>query len=140
MPSSPTVSRSAAAQLGEQLVAGGVPEGVVVALEAVEVEEQERDRLLGGRLRAEPVEVDLQCAAAEQAGQGSVRTWATSALFSRTLIASRTITAIIVAAQSTVARPLAVLEYCIAKRPIITAAKTPGDHQLAPAVEACRAR
>ena len=47
-------------------------------------------------------------------------------MFSRSLIARRTITAIIVAAQSTVARPLVALKYCIAKRPIITPAKTAG--------------
>ena len=57
---------------------------------------------------------------------GSVRTCSSSALFSRSLIASRTITAVIVAAQSTVERPLVALKYCIAKRPIITAAKTAG--------------
>ena len=47
-------------------------------------------------------------------------------MFSRTLIPSRAITAIIVAAQSTVVSPLARLKYCIAKRPIITVAKKPG--------------
>ena len=57
---------------------------------------------------------------------GSVRTCSSSALFSRSLIARRTITAVIVAAQSTVERPLVALKYCIAKRPIITAAKTAG--------------
>ena len=59
-------------------------------------------------------------------------------MFSRSLIARRTITAIIVAAQSTVERPLVALKYCIAKRPIITAAKTAGHDQLAPAVAARR--
>ena len=53
-----------AAELGQQLVAGRVPAGVVVALEAVEVEEQDRDRLLLGRLGADALEVDLQGAAA----------------------------------------------------------------------------
>ena len=47
-------------------------------------------------------------------------------MFSRTLIPRRTITASIVAAQRIVVRPLARLKYCIAKSPIITAAKKPG--------------
>ena len=45
-------------------------------------------------------------------------------------------TAIIVPTVRTVARPLLVLEYCIANSPIITAAKTTGDDQLAPALQA----
>jgi len=47
-------------------------------------------------------------------------------LFSLSLIARRTITAVIVAAQSTVERPLVALKYCIPKRPIITPAKRAG--------------
>ncbi len=47
-------------------------------------------------------------------------------MFSRTLIARRAITASIVAVQSTVVSEVALLKYCIAKSPIITAAKKPG--------------
>ena len=57
---------------------------------------------------------------------GSVRTSSSRRRFSRSLIARRTITAVIVAAHSTVERPLVALKYCIAKSPIITAAKTAG--------------
>jgi len=58
--------------------------------------------------------------------RASVRTCSSSALVSLSLIASLPITAVIVAAQSTVERPLAALKYCIAKRPIIVPAKTAG--------------
>ena len=58
-----------AAQAGEQRVAGGVAVGVVVLLEAVEVEEHERHRVLDGRKRKLALEVLHQAAAVVQARQ-----------------------------------------------------------------------
>jgi hypothetical protein len=57
---------------------------------------------------------------------GSVWTCSSSRRFSRTLIARRTITAIIVSAQSIEERPVVALIDCIVKRPIITVAKSAG--------------
>ena len=96
-------------------------------LEAVEVEEQQRPRALLARLAARRAGRST-CIRPRLASpvNGSVRTCSSSALFSRSLIARRRITAVIVAAQRIVERPLVALKYCIAKRPIMTPAKTAG--------------
>src|SRR6478752_3518073 len=57
------------AEPGEEVVSRGVPERVVVALEAVEVEEDDAQRLGLGRRLAEAVEIDLHRAAAAEPGE-----------------------------------------------------------------------
>ncbi len=58
-----------AAEAHEQRVAGRVAEGVVVVLEAVEVEQREHERALGGGLRQQLVERAGERAAVAEAGQ-----------------------------------------------------------------------
>ena len=57
------------AEAQQQRVAGEVAEGVVVVLEAVEVEHRQHDRRLGGGGPDPPLEVGEQLAAVAQAGQ-----------------------------------------------------------------------
>ena len=92
---------------GEQRIAGGMSERVVVSLEAVEVEDDEDDRLLVAELR---LEVGHEAAAVAKAGQRiGERLFAARGKQpdpSRKLSTPWPITAAIVAVASTSATPL----------------------------------
>ncbi len=69
LPAGADVFAQVGAEAGEEDVARRMAEGVVVVLEAVEVEQGERDRRLGDRLREGLVERAGQCAAVAEAGE-----------------------------------------------------------------------
>ena len=61
--------RERSAKPGEQHVAGGVTEAVVVGLEAVEVEHHERERAFGTDVGEDVCQVAFELATVAQAGQ-----------------------------------------------------------------------